>query len=767
MTNGKIPLYIGGLFPHDHDGFYGSLLESAERAIEHVNNSTGVLDDYEIRMIWRPIMKDQIENVGLALNALFDFVYRSHEVVYIWGPTFSSSALDLNQVAPYYNIPQITMGASAKLGNKVVYNYTSQIYPDIYAETHSAVVRHFGWSRVSVVVQDTENWLTAMQVLIRLLENDNVTVLSVSSLKSDNAHDVIRVLKSFDTRITIFHMYRQPAADLLCAAYKQGMYGPRYVYIIPGWYYKNWWRESPTDCTIDEMNTVSNGYIGLDAFTATDQLKRINFTGKPPNDEEMDFYKYFRRSILETYSYDAYSYDMIWTMAIALNAADNILRHRGDGKRIHKFTYNDSDIAKLVWEETRKLVVHGMTGIIAFDDNAVRYGPNAIEQLQDGKEIIVCSYEIFTDEVFCTDELVHFIWEDGIPPVDGVTHVQNILTLSDVYIWVIYSLTTIEVLLAIGLIGMSIVYRNNRVMKLSSAMVTIFIPIGCLMLSSSVYLFGMDLSRVSPETVKFTCQIREGFIWIGLSLGFGALFAKTYRVHVIFNNALRKMKTAKYLSDGNLIFFIMTLVTLDGALLAVRLIVDTSSLTSVFLEPSMDLSHPPQEIMITPVVKLCSSKYQLYFLLVVLINKSILFMFGTLLAWKTRNVQVTELNDSQYIALSVYVTVVTCIIATPVGIVMQTNMNAIFMVVGGAILIANIAVMSLVYVPKIILMRKEQRHPGTSNRKTFLFGKDKRHEYDNTSDRRVVQDLSEKLKRKQKLLQKMKLLLSSVESVLD
>ncbi|XP_077992220.1 gamma-aminobutyric acid type B receptor subunit 2-like [Glandiceps talaboti] len=710
ITNGnlKTPLYIGGLFPHDYDGFYGGLLQYAERAIEHVNNSTAVLDDYELKMVWRPIMKDGIENIGLALHSVFDFVYRGPQIVYIWGPTYSHTVYDVNRLTTYYNIPQETL-----------------------------------------------SW-------IQLLENDNVTILSVSTLKSDNARDVVRILKSFDTRITLFGSYPKEAANLMCAAYKQGMYGPRYVYIMPGWYHKKWWKETPTNCTVDQMDIITKGYIGVDALPVTDHLERINFTGKPPTKEEMNFYRDFRASILESdyNTYVEYSYDIIWSIALALNSADNILCLSKGGKRIHEFTYNDSDIAKLVWEETRKLVVHGMTGIILFDKNAVRQSPVVIEQLQNGNQVKVCTYDKFTDEMICTDQ---FTWEGDTPPVDGVTHLQNILTLSDVYIWVIYSLTTIEVLMAIGLIGMSIVYRNNRVMKLSSAMVTIFIPIGCLILSISVFLFGVDLSRVSPGMVTFVCLTREVFIWIGLSLGFGALFAKTYRIHIIFNSALRKMKTTKHLRDGKLIFFILTLVTLDGALLVVRLLVDTTSLEAVLLEPSMDLSHPPQEIMITPVVKLCSSKYQLYFLLVVLIIKSILFLSGTCLAWKTRTVHVSELNESQYIALSVYVTVVTSVIATPVVVVMQTNVNVVFVVVGGAILMANATVMSLVYVPKILLIHREQKHPGKYDKQTFLFCTAKGDE----PNRKVIQDLSDELKTNRKFLQKVKLILRSMESVAD
>ena len=49
----KIPLYIGGIFPFsDTDVFLGSFPRTVLAAIDHVNNMTGLLDDYELKMKW-------------------------------------------------------------------------------------------------------------------------------------------------------------------------------------------------------------------------------------------------------------------------------------------------------------------------------------------------------------------------------------------------------------------------------------------------------------------------------------------------------------------------------------------------------------------------------------------------------------------------------------------------------------------------------------------------------------------------------------------
>lgn len=57
VTGGKIPLYIGGLFPmsrKDKSGWIGgpSTLPAVEMAIERINNNTKILPEYDIQLLW-------------------------------------------------------------------------------------------------------------------------------------------------------------------------------------------------------------------------------------------------------------------------------------------------------------------------------------------------------------------------------------------------------------------------------------------------------------------------------------------------------------------------------------------------------------------------------------------------------------------------------------------------------------------------------------------------------------------------------------------
>ena len=53
-------------------------------------------------------------------------------------------------------------------------------------------------------------------------------------------------------------------------AYKQGMYGPKYVWVFPGWYDDKWWRTMPEergDCTDEQMDAVAEGYFAAGDVT--------------------------------------------------------------------------------------------------------------------------------------------------------------------------------------------------------------------------------------------------------------------------------------------------------------------------------------------------------------------------------------------------------------------------------------------------------------------------------------------------------------------
>ena len=74
-----------------------------------------------------------------------------------------------------------------------------------------------------------------------------------------------------------------------------------------------------------------------------------------------------------------------------------------------------------------------------------------------------------------------------------------------------------------------------RLVKLGSPYVNTMIVAGAIVFYTIVILFGVDENVASHTTVDGLCHARIWLVSIGFSLLYGTIFAKTWRVHYIFN----------------------------------------------------------------------------------------------------------------------------------------------------------------------------------------------------------------------------------------
>ena len=60
------------------------------------------------------------------------------------------------------------------------------------------------------------------------------------------------------------------------------------------------------------------------------------------------------------------------------------------------------------------------------------------------------------------------------------------------------------------------------------------------------------------------------------------------------------------------------------------------------------MTAPEKEIFDVPEIIYCSSAHAQYFTLALYVVKGVLLTFGLFLAWETRNICISQLNDSKY-----------------------------------------------------------------------------------------------------------------------
>ena len=98
---------------------------------------------------------------------------------------------------------------------------------------------------------------------------------------------------------------------------------------------------------------------------------------------------------------------------------------------------------------------------------------------------------------------------------------------------------------------------------------------------------------------------------------------------------------------------------------------------------------------------MCTSEGSHIWLPVLFAYKGIILLVGLFLAFETRKVKIKSLNDSRFIAMSVYGTVIVSVTLTPIGFLLQHFPNAQYGIIGIMILTSISLILGLIFVTKV------------------------------------------------------------------
>lgn len=81
--------------------------------------------------------------------------------------------------------------------------------------------------------------------------------------------------------------------------------------------------------------------------------------------------------------------------------------------------------------------------------------------------------------------------------------------------------------------------------------------------------------------------------------------------------------------------------------------------------------------------------------------KGLLLIVGVYMAWETRHVKISALNDSQYIGFSVYGAVITSVSVVVLANLISDQVTLAFIIITSIILTSTTATLCLVFLPKM------------------------------------------------------------------
>ncbi|XP_072046213.1 gamma-aminobutyric acid type B receptor subunit 2-like [Amphiura filiformis] len=678
--------------------------------------------------------------------------------ILIYGAGCSIVTEPTAQASHLWNIMQLSpSSASPKLSERETFPKFFRMYPPetVFNIVKFAMLKYFGWKKVATLHQSVDLFALPIADFHDLASANGIEVISSESF-ADNPEVQVMNLKKRGARIILGNFYENKARRIFCQAYKEGMYGAKYVWIVNGWYGYEWWRQDDPshDCTNSQMDTVVAGSFSMDALPVS-LAAHPGVSGRTTNQflEEYEKYVGVNPNFL-TGSADApYAYDGVWTMALLLQEAERRLQKLDPPQSIGNFDYKNHNMSELLFEIMKATDFEGVSGPVRFSATGDRWPSSEVTRIQDGVDVRVGIYNptVPKDIALSWLEETPIQWEGDKIPVDSIIIKEEYHTISFVLFVSMTILAAIGIILAITFLVFNIKYRERRYIKMSSPKLNNLILIGGILTYAFVIITGLDTGRVSQEMYLWMCQVNAWLLAIGFSLAFGSMFSKTWRVHKIFTTKIKKT----IIKDSQLFVMVAILVVIDIIILVLWEVLDPVRI-AVTHGPER-ASHGNSDLVLVPVYVRCFSNWETYWLGSLMCKNGLMLIFGAFLAWETRKVTVPALNDSKYIGISVYNIVILSFVGVPVTIILDNDVNSNYLIISLFIFFAATVTLCLVFVPKV--KARNEVHP----KNTMLMTQDGESSDPTESDKRI-KTLTAKVKSLEASLGKKDAVITDMES---
>ncbi|XP_038626222.1 gamma-aminobutyric acid type B receptor subunit 2, partial [Tachyglossus aculeatus] len=720
------PLAILGLMPLTREAAKGGVgrgvLPAVELALEQIRHQA-FLHPYALDL---RLYDTECDNAK-GLKAFYDAIKYGPNHLLVFGGVCPSVTSIIAESLKGWNLVQLSFAATTPvLADKKKYPYFFRTVPSDNAVNPAILklLKYYQWKRVGTLTQDVQRFSEVRNDLTGVLYGEDIEISDTESFSNDPCTSV-KKLKGNDVRIILGQFDQNMAAKVFCCAYEENMYGSKYQWIIPGWYESSWWEMVYSDinsshCLSKNLLAAMEGYIGVD-FEPLSSKENKTISGKTPQQYEKEYND--KRSDVGPSKFHGYAYDGIWVIAETLKRAMENLRSNNRHQRIQDFNYSDHKLGKIFLDAMNETNFFGVTGQVVFR-NGERMGTIKFTQFQDRREVKVGEYNAVADTLEIINDTIKF--QGSEPPKDKTIIQEELRKISLPLYSILSALTVLGMVMASAFLFFNIKNRNQKLIKMSSPYMNNLIILGGMLSYASIFLFGLDGSFVSDKTFETLCTVRTWILTVGYTTAFGAMFAKTWRVHAIFKNVKMKKKIIK---DQKLLVIVGGMLLIDLCILICWQVVDP--LRRTVEAYNMEPDPAGRDISIRPILEHCENTHMTIWLGIVYAYKGLLMLFGCFLAWETRNVSIPALNDSKYIGMSVYNVGIMCIIGAAVSFLTRDQPNVQFCIVALVIIFCSTITLCLVFVPKLITLRTNP-DAATQNRR-FQFTQNQKKEDSKTS----------------------------------
>ncbi|KAL8578950.1 hypothetical protein ACOMHN_001912 [Nucella lapillus] len=475
-----IPLTLGGIFPMSGSWAGGMACKPAiNMALERVNNNTDILPQYRLTMQYN----DSQCMPGLGTKVLYQLLYdKPTKIMVLTG--CSSVSTFVAQAANMWNLIVLAYGASSPaLSNRERFPMFFRTHPSgtLHNPTRIKLFQLFRWRRIATIQETQETFTSTIEDLEKRVKEVDIDIAVRQSFLTDPTN-AVRNLKRQDARIIVGVFYEDMARRVFCQAYKEKLYGKKYVWLIIGWYPDNWYRANDDrhNCTADQLEEALEGHLTTEAVilhqepTMTDvgmghltteavilhqepTMTDVGMTAKQFTEQLNEVLNTSDPSLITGYPEAPLAYDAVWALAFALNKT--AVRLAEKGMRLEDFDYHNEEIAQEIYSAMNSTKFLGISGNVAFSSQGDRIAWTQIEQMRNGTYHKLGFYDYVVDNLtwFGSDK-----WVGGKPPPDHTRVIDHLRVVSQTLYCAMCALAAVGILAGVACLVFNYRHAQRR-----------------------------------------------------------------------------------------------------------------------------------------------------------------------------------------------------------------------------------------------------------------------------------------------------------------
>ena len=532
-----------------------------------------------------------------------------------------------------------------------------------YYETVFVLMSELGWRRVLVIDEEFFH-IGSIRNATLLTKNLDISFMEFS----DVIFTMINEIRQSEKNIVLVSVGARRTADLLCAAYDDGLVWPHYVWILQDHETSDLLTYAHKDCTAKKLVKALQHIILLNfQDKQTDTLKEL-VSGSTYEAYSQQYMNILNKSggILKHNKFANTLHDSVWAFALALN--NSVVTIARDNMTVIDFVkkFGRKELTKIIESNLLSVSFEGVSGHVQFNIN------NDIEALVhitlvecNGTTIDIGFYDQRLPGTLSINKML--LPADSLQ--DQLPSRHNLIPLP-----VAVLLTTVVILCLLLTTFMFILfirYRRYSEVKATSPYLSLLMFAGSYFILISTFTQAILTAVESPTGTAASAALCGSVISgnaMGVNLIFSTLLLRMLRIYHIFSYF---GKTGKIWSDKVLAVIVLIIVGGDIVLLLIWFLVDPFTVKNVTIYKP-DGTPPYYEIS----QYCCSENIGVWFSL--MFGKvGILFAIVLFLAIKTRKIQRENFKDTKKVNIYIFLTVMIIATLIPVWFLLEGTGNVI------------------------------------------------------------------------------------------